>query len=112
MKDYFRFVAIVLLIILTLGLFGFAGNLLGFFSFAFFAPKVEQVRYNTFKNGQAYNDGMMHDLEDVKMEYNNATPDQKVMLRAIALRRLSVYDTNRLPPDLQQFSLQLQGNAQ
>lgn len=103
MKDYFKFVGIVLLIILTLGIFGFAGNLLGFFSFAFFSPKVEQVRYNTFKESQAYNDGMLRDLQNLKLEYMRGNPDQQAALRGIVLQRFGVYDINRLPPDLQSF---------
>jgi hypothetical protein len=96
-------------LIVTIGILGFLGNLLGFYSFKFFAPKVEQVRYDTFKQSQAYNDGMVRDLENLRLEYMQANPDQRVAMKAIILHRFSVYDINRLPMDLQAFYVSIQG---
>lgn len=98
----------LLLMVVVLVLGGIA-NIFGFASFAFWAPKVEQVRYNTFKESQAYNDGMLRDLQNLKMEYLRGNPDQQAALRAIVIQRFSVYDTNRLPADLQAFYLNIQG---
>ena len=82
---------------------GFAGDYLGLLKFGFFAPRVEAVRYSTFKESQAYNDGMLRDLQDIKREYLKATPEQQIMLKEIAIHRFSVYPSERLTPDLQTF---------
>jgi len=109
MKDYFTVMWYAIVAIISIALLAFLANSLGFVSFAFFAPKVEQVRYNTFKQSQAYNDGMLNDLQDLKREYLKATPDQQVALRELTLHRFASYDVNRLPADLQSFYFNLQG---
>ena len=83
----------------------FAGIIegIGFLSKKFYAPLNEQVRYETFKESQAYNDGMLRDLQNLKMEYQRGNPEQQAALKAIVLQRFSVYDINRLPLDLQSF---------
>lgn len=68
-----------------------------------FAPLNEQVRYDTFKNSQAYNEGMLKDLYDLQREYTKATPEQQGALRALIQHRFEAYDRNRLPQDLQAF---------
>jgi hypothetical protein len=85
---------------------------LGYFSLnydRFFAPRQEQLRNDTFKQSQSYNDGMAHDLENIQEEYMQASPEGKDALRAIAIRRFSVYDISKLPPDLQRFYRELKG---
>jgi len=76
---------------------------ISYMAYAFYAPKYEQVRYNTFKESQAYNDGMLRDLQNLRMEYIKSNDEQKAALKAIALQRFSVYEINRLPYDLQAF---------
>lgn len=107
MKSYFQFIGYALLAIFTLSLLAFAGNSMGLLSFAFFAPKVEQVRYNTFKQSQTYNDGMLRDLQNLRLEYLRGNPDQQAALRAIVLQRFSVYPIEQLTPDLQSFYLSI-----
>jgi len=41
---------------------------LSYLAYSFYAPKYEQVRYNTFKESQTYNDGMLRDLQNLQME--------------------------------------------
>ena len=94
----------ILAVIVVGILFGFI-RLMSLGGYSYFAPKVEQIRYNTFKESQSYNEGMIRDLEDIKMQYMQATPDQKIALRDIAIHRFSVYPIDRLPPDLQQSYL-------
>ncbi len=77
--------------------------------YAFFSPRYTAVDYKGFKESQQYNEGMVRDLENVKMQYLNATPEQKQSLRALTLHRFSVYPKDQLPPDLQLFYSQLQG---
>ena len=90
---------------ITLVLLPLLGGLgyISYLAYAFYAPKYEQVRYDTFKQSQSYNDAMLRDLQDLRMEYIKANDEQKAALKAIAIHRFSVYEINRLPPDLQSF---------
>lgn len=81
---------------------------LSYLAYSFYAPRYEQVRYNTFKESQAYNDGMLRDLQNLRMDYLKADKEQKAALRAITLHRFSVYDAEKLPADLRQFYAALQ----
>jgi hypothetical protein len=74
-----------------------------FFLTKFFAPKEEAVRYETFKQSAAYNDGMAQELESMQLDYIKANPEQKVALRSIIHRRYAAYDKTKMPPDLQTF---------
>jgi len=76
---------------------------ISYMAYAFYAPKYEQVRYDTFKQSQAYNDGMIRDLQELKRDYIAANDEQKGALKALTLHRFEVYDINRLPPDLRSF---------
>lgn len=99
MKEFFVSIGGLIIVI---GFFMGLGYL-SYLGYAFYAPRYEQVRYDTFKESQSYNDGMLRDLQDLKMEYMKANDEQKAMLKAIVLHRFSVYNINRLPTDLQVF---------
>ena len=103
--------------------FGFVGSIIAFFamcfvlrlfgvfSFGFFAPKEEAIRYKTFKESQSYNEGMIRDLENLKMEYIDGDAPHKVLLRSIIIQRFAAYQ-GQLPPDLQNFYYSLINNQQ
>lgn len=76
---------------------------ISYLAYGFYAPRYEQVRYNTFKESQTYNDGMLRDLQNLQMEYIKADDEQKAALKAIVRQRFSVYDIDRLPVDLRMF---------
>lgn len=78
-------------------------NVYGLGTYAFFAPKYTAVDNKVFHESQQYNDGMIRDLENIKREYQHATPEGKDALRATAIHRFEIYPYNRLPPDLQAF---------
>lgn len=80
----------------------------GYGMHAFFAPRYTAVDNQVFKESQQYNDGMVRDLENLKMEYINADADHKSAIRAVVLHRFSVYPSDRMPPDLRNFYEQLQ----
>jgi hypothetical protein len=110
MKEFlsalFTYIFIVAMIIL-----GLAGiSFLSYQGYKYFAPRYEQVRYDTFKNSQTYNDGMLRDLVELQQEYVKANDEQKAGLKALIIHRFEVYDINRLPPDLQGFYLSLKQN--
>lgn len=83
--------------------FVFSAEFLGFKMEEFFAPKKAALATKVFKEGQAYNEGMVRDLENIKIQYENSTKDQKMSLRAIAIHRFSIYDKEKLPYDLESF---------
>lgn len=80
-----------------------------FFLYKVFAPKYEQVRYDTFKQSQSYNDGMAQQLQSFWIEYTNphTSPEHKQALASTILHRFADYDDSRLSPDLGNFLRQL-----
>lgn len=109
MKNIFTAIGFAVLALASFIATAFILNFAGLASFSFFAPKVEQVRFDTFKQSQAYNDGMLRDLQNLKLEYLRSNPEQQAALKAIVIQRFSVYPIDRLPPDLQAFYLSAQG---
>jgi hypothetical protein len=84
------------IVVIGLGAISYVG-------YSMFAPATEQVRYDTFKHSQSYNEGMLRDLYDLQREYIKANDDQKTALRALILHRFDSYDRKSLPADLQAF---------
>lgn len=78
-----------------------------FFLTKVFAPKYEQVRRDTFEQSNAYNQGMIQELQNMQFEYVKAAPEQQDALASIILHRAADYDVDKLPPDLRTFVLQL-----
>lgn len=96
-------VLLVLLVLLTAGL-GFAAQGTDFFMFKVFAPKYEQVRYDTFKQSQAFNDGMVQQLEKERLEYLRAkATDERDAIGSVVLHQFAGYDTSRLSFDEKAF---------
>lgn len=84
----------------------FQGN--NFVLYKIFAPKMEQVRHDTFKESQAYNDGMLQNLRKSQMEYAQASDEHKLALGSIVLHDFAAYDRERLPTDLKDFLVKLE----
>jgi hypothetical protein len=99
MKDFFSAVGAFIVFVAVIMLF----SLLSYEGYKFFAPRYEQVRYDTFKQSQAYNDGMLRDLYDLQREYNSADAEHKGAMKALIIHRFEIFDKNRLPADLQTF---------
>lgn len=92
----------------VLGLVGlvavvFVLNFTAFANYSFFAPRYTAVQNKVFHESQQYNDGMVRDLENIKREYQHASPEGKAALKATALHRFEIYPRERLAPDLQSF---------
>ena len=98
-----KFVGIGLLAIIGLVALSFVLNVAGFAQYSFFAPKYTAVDNKVFHESQQYNDGMVRDLENIKREYQSASPGAKDALRATAIHRFEIYPRDRMPPDLQNF---------
>jgi len=105
MKDVFNVVGVIALA--GASIFGVAYG--GYRMYAFFAPRYVAVDNRVFQESQQYNEGMVRDLENLRMQYMSATPEQREALRALVLHRFSVYPEDKLPPDLLAFYSSLKG---
>lgn len=83
----------------------------GYEMYKFFNPRNEEVRYDTFKNSQAYNEGMTRHLYEIERQYNAGSDEDKASLRQMIIHEFEVYDINRLPNDLQSFYNSLNPNG-
>lgn len=82
-----------------------------FFLYKTFAPKMEQVRRETFEQSKAYTQGQIQELQNMWFEYVKANPEQKAALASIILHRAADFDENRLPSDLKSFITTLRTQA-
>lgn len=102
-KAAFTWLALAVGVLLSVVFLAFFFNGLDLSIFKFFAPKVEQVRRDTFEQSQSYNEGMRRDLENIRNQYLSATdPAAKDALAATFKHRAEGYP-NQLPYDLQAF---------
>jgi len=53
-----------------------------------YGPLNEEVRRDTFEQSRAFNEGTQRDIENLRLEWMKATPEQKIGIRAIALHRI------------------------
>jgi hypothetical protein len=94
-------------VLLILGV-GFSLNYAAFKNCQILAPKQEQAHNDRLHQPQVYNNGMVRDLEELKRQYAQSTPDQQGALRPIILHRFEAYPPSKLPPDLEEFCASLQ----
>jgi hypothetical protein len=77
--------------------------------YKYLAPKYANVQNEIYQNNASYNEGMVRDFENLRMEYMNQTdPSKKAVIRSVILHRFSVYGINKLPVDLQNFYSQME----
>jgi hypothetical protein len=107
MKEVIGWIGGIIGVFLLIMLIGWvtAGN--QFFMFKFFAPKVEQVRRETFEQSKAYRQGMIQELNNLQVDYIKATPEQKAGLMTIILHKAADVPPETLTPDLNAFLAQL-----
>ena len=103
MRSFFTVVgAVVVVVGIIVGM-----QFLGLGLKQYIAPKSMALDNQIFKESAQYNDGMVRDLENLQLEYAAASGPQKATMKAIILHRFSVYPTDRLPPNLRSFYLEL-----
>lgn len=73
------------------------------FLYKFFAPKIEQVRRDTFEQSKAYRQGMVQELENMQFEYIKATPEHKDALASVILHRAADVPEDAMTPSLRLF---------
>jgi len=107
MRDFFGSISKAIVIVFLSFVFLTS---LGYYSLrmaGYFQPKFEQVRRNVFMESQAYNDGMMRDLQNFQFEYAKADDAGKAIIRSAVQHRFATYDPDRLPADLRSFLYQI-----
>jgi len=105
----FKSIGSAIIVIFASLLIVFGLSFVSYELYSFFAPKYNEVDARVFKQSVQYNEGMIRDLENLKIEYANSDAEGKRALKPIILHRFSVYDRNRLPADLQLFYNQVEG---
>ena len=71
-------------------------------------PMYQEIRREVFEETKSFNDGMVRDLSNLRIEYLGATGTaQKAALRSTILHRASDIDEDRLPADLRSFIREL-----
>jgi hypothetical protein len=103
MKHIFAIIGSFLLAAIAIVLLGVGLEFIGFNVWAYFAPRRVAVENQVFHESQAYNDGMVRDLENLKMQYQQANDAQKLALKDVVLHRFAVYPLDRLPVGLRSF---------
>lgn len=93
---------VFLVLVFFLGLTWIAeGN--NFFLYKFFAPKMEQVRRETFEQTKSYRQGMIQELQNMQFEYEKADAEHKAALASIILHRAADFPEEDMPSDLWAF---------
>ena len=77
-----------------------------FFLYKVFAPATEAVRRETFEQSKARRQGLEQELQNMQFQYEQASPEHRVALRSIILRRTADVDWE-LPSHLSTFINQL-----
>lgn len=70
---------------------------------AFFGPKFENVRRNTFEQSKSFRTGAVQELQNMQFEYIKASPEHKVALADIIRHRAAEVPADAMPTDLQSF---------
>ena len=70
---------------------------------AFFGPKFENVRRNTFEQSKSFRTGAVQELQNMQFEYIKASPEHKVALAGIIRHRAAEVPADAMPTDLQSF---------
>lgn len=68
--------------------------------YKFFAPKVEQVRTDVYRQSQAHQDGTINDLQKNQVEWTSATPEGKSVIEDIVIHKAASYN-GPLPNNLE-----------
>ena len=93
----------------ALGVFGTEFN---FRMTEHYSPKYEQVRRTTFEQSQAYQEGARRDIENLKLDWVDASPEKKATIRALALERINSLPEGALTSSIVSFRNELMGQNQ
>lgn len=102
--DFFRVIGILIFIGATIAGLSYAS----WYGYNYYAPKYEESRRKTFEQSRAFNEGMIRDLQNLRLDYLKADANGKSALRSTIIHRFSVYDKQSLPAELRLFYSQLE----
>lgn len=74
-----------------------------FFLYKFFAPKVEEVRRETFEQSKAFKDGANQNLWALRLEYEKASPELKPSVAHLIRAQAAGVSRDSLDPELRRF---------
>ena len=108
-KDFLMAVSIVVIGVASFIAFVYGLSMLGYKMYAYFTPKYANVQNKIYQNNASYNEGMVRDFENLKLEYMREDDmNKKEAIHSVILHRFSVYGIEKLPPDLQAFYHQME----
>jgi hypothetical protein len=102
--------AVIVAVVLLCGL-GWLVQGTDFILYRHFAPRYEQARRETYEQSKAYRQGMAQELQSMRFQYEQASPEHQDALRSIILHRAADVEPDSLPVDLQQFIEKLKGEG-
>ena len=77
---------------------------------AFFAPKYENVRRNTFEQSKSFRTGAVTELQNMQFEYIRSDAEHKLALKDIIIHRSAEVPEDAMPQDLYNFIQGLKSN--
>jgi hypothetical protein len=108
MKTAFKAIGVIV----TLIAFTWIVSAIELGSFAFWAPRQENVKRNVFEHTQSYVDGKIQDLASYKEQYEKAKdPQDKQIIQNVVRDRYTNFDATTMDnvPELRQFLVQMRG---
>lgn len=69
----------------------------------FSAPQYEQIRRDTFRESQAFNEGAQRELNAMMVDYSRATPSQRSAVGTMILHQQAAYPEDQLPEHMRVF---------
>lgn len=109
MKETFS-AGMLLLAIIISGIVTIFGISYGSYQlYRYFAPKYANVQNKIYQNNASYNEGMIRDFENLKLEYlHEDDMNKKEAIHSVILHRFTVFGVDKLPPDLREFYRQME----
>lgn len=92
-------------VVIAITAIGVGGRYIALHSNAYFAPREEQVRHNTFECSQSHSDGMAREIRQYQDQYGTADASGKAILRQRVLQDAESQNSDAcpLPSDVQSF---------
>ena len=107
MKELFKYAAlyaaIVVFVVLLFSLVALGGRFGSLWSNSFFAPKEEALRREVVEQSKAYRDGVIQDLNQLRIDYAKADPEVKPALASAIRHRAAGLPEEDMPADIAAF---------
>lgn len=96
--------AVIAVLAAIMGL-SFGGTGLNYWLYKTFAPKVEQVRHQTFECSASHSDGIAREIRQYQDQYTTADADSRIVIRQRVLQEAEAQTGTDcpLPTDVQTF---------